>query len=88
MLVQACTSSEKCQKEKCKNTDAEQRYWQALAMYIDGADHQRQKVVETRLKAVVSLVSPVCKQACDAYDALATNEEMASFARNRGASAS
>jgi hypothetical protein len=57
-------------------------------MYIDGADHQRQKVVETRLKAVVSLVSPVCKQACDAYDALATNEEMASFARNCGASAS
>ena len=65
---------------------AERRYWQALAIYIDGADPQRQKVVETRLKAVVSLVSPTCKQACDAYDALATTEEKALFAHTRGAS--
>jgi len=67
---------------------AERRYWQALAIYIEEADHQRQKVVETRLKAVVSLVSRACKEACDAYDALATNEEKVSFARNRGASTS
>jgi tetratricopeptide (TPR) repeat protein len=67
---------------------AERRYWQALAIYIDGADYQRQKVVETRLKDVVSLFSLACKQACDAFDALATNEEKASFARNRGASTS
>jgi hypothetical protein len=43
---------------------AERRYWQALAIYIDGADYQRQKVVEddemdvrTRTEAVKEVLS-------------------------------
>ena len=62
---------------------AEQLYWRVLAIYIHAGDQQRRKVVETRLKSVVSNVSLTCKQACDAYDAIVNDEDKASFALAR-----